>query len=1442
MDINRDKNLLFGVFAVQLRGVLPAQLMEISAAWVSDPAISVAQRLVDQKILTGEDCAILEKLVDDAMRVHVADPDQVLALFGGREHLEKIFFGGVYSSYLDHLDTAPMEGGGGGYGSGQGISGVSETPGRYTLISHHAKGGMGRVLIVHDEHLGRNIALKELMPTGTSGGGSDKATPIRQSASLIARFLQEARITSQLEHPAIVPVYELGRREDGTLYYTMRLVRGKTFSAALRECAGLDERLRLLSNFVSLCQAIAYAHSRGIIHRDIKPANVMLGQFGETVVLDWGLAKLRDAEDIHVEDIKEALDSFEMECDATPLTAYGRALGTPHYMPPEQAAGQIEAIDERSDVYSLGAVLYEILTGTTPHAGKNTREIIDKVLHEAPVPVLQTTPDAPPELAVICEKALNRAGADRYQTAAELAAEVERFIQGSLVRAYRYSPGQILARYYLRHRALVNTALACAIILLVMGVASYASILHARNREHDQRLAAETARHNESVARADAEHKTYQSQIHLAQAHIREKDFGRATDLLWETGEKERGWEWRYLLNRANPDVYTIETPNSNLFGAVFSPDGARIGTNASPEPPSIHDALSGKKLAALEGGGETYSQTAFSPDGTQYIGVSWEGAVNVWDAASGRRLHRFPLNAQGYSAAFDATGNFIFAGAGDCKVHVFDLQRDAPVYELEAGTEPVTAVAMSPKGGRLLATTEEGTGKLWDLSTRTPMFSIVGVSPVFSPDGSRLAAAQGTEAVIWNADSGVEIARLKGHAQRIFGLCFNGDGTRLLSASQDGSVLLWDSVSAKSLQTYTLPAKAAAVHAFFLGGEKFVLACSADNNCALFDTQTGSCISRIPGRGQKLNLATVQPGGALLAAASDNHALQVLNPLAPTGEEAVVSQLGTNDGMSCRLSASASGKLIAFSRHCNGERIWLADMEEQRGLHSFSASFGCKPDMPVLSDDGSRLAMTADQHVAAVIINPASADPAMISFAGHTAPVMAIALRADGSAAASGDDGGEICLWNTEDARTQRRWKAHDGAVTRMQFSRDGQRLLSSGLDGQITIWSCGTGEKLRSFARQDKGIATAVFNGDETRLLTIDTGGGARLWDAVRGEAIGSASVGPQVGSEQNRWVLVDALFWPGGSQFLTHYPDAGSTLWDASTMTPLLFFEPQERVLPLCGGQRLAIADMLGNLRTVRMPGAPDGAALTRADFRQYQTEGGARTAIDTPRSACATHMFISREDLTRGIDGLIQGMAAAPQSGQTAFCVEADTRTQALATMGLNTGDCIAAVDDTPVTDTAAAKTALENAAARLAQDPKAGLALSVSRNGQEQKHGYWTLPLTRKEEAATLTREEALWLVQHEIDGTTMRMETDPAFAWSSLIFLPEDAVVAKAHLAGNVVLTAVDGVPCDSIGALRQTLIDLKQRVATGEAPKFSQSFREGVFRELTCSFTVEGK
>ncbi len=1447
MDIGRGRNLLFGIFAVQLRGLLPEQLAGVSSAWISDPAVSLAERLVEKNLLSGEDKTALEKLVDEAVEAHGGDSSQLLALFGGEEQVGKVFFGGATSSYLRQMDTVPMMGGQDSLGSGLKSSGVSETPGRYTLVSQHARGGMGQVLIVHDEHLGRNIALKELM--GCGGEDTENPTPMRQSASLIARFLQEARITSQLEHPAIVPVYELGRREDGTLYYTMRLVRGKTFAAALRECKGLDERLYLLSNFVSLCQAIAYAHSHRIIHRDIKPANVMLGPCGETVVLDWGLAKVHGAEDIHVDDIRDTLNSFGLdgEC-AQPMTVQGMALGTPHYMPPEQAAGNIEAIDERSDVYSLGAVLYEILTGKTPHSGKSTRDILNRVLHEASAPVLAVVPDAPPELAVICEKAVARDPSDRYQSATELAEEVERYVQGSLVRAYRYSLRQIVAHYYGRHRQLINTAVVTVVLLLAMGIGSYISILHARNREHEQRVLAEAARNSESIARrnesnarADAERKAYESQIHLAQAHIREKETGRAGELLWGTAEKLRGWEWRYLLTSANPEFYTVEVPDSNVFAAVFSPDGTRIGTNTHPEAPQIYDALSGKKLATLEGTGETYSQTAFSPDGTLYMGVSSEGAVNVWDAVSGKRLHRFPLKAQGYSAAFNASGNLLFIGAGDHKVHVLDLKQGSAVYELDMEAGAVITVATSPTKERMLATTPEGTGKLWDLATKAPLFSFTAAFPVFSPDGARIAALQGMDIVVLDAESGAESARLKGHTQRVWELRFSGDGKRLLSASQDGTVVLWDVVSSKPLQTYALPAKSPAIHAFFLSGERYVLASSADNEFVLLDAHTGSRISQTQGRGATLSIADLQPGGTLLAIASASHAFQVLNPLASTGVEAVIGALGSNESMSRSITSSLSGSLVGLFRTLNPESVWLLDTDQKKAMYSFSASYDCFPDLPALSEDGSRFAMVADGFVAAVISNPASPKPESVLFTGHSAPLSALALKADGKLAASGDEAGQVFLWNTESAQTVRQWKAHEGSVTRLQFSRDGERLLSCGLDGETVIWSCETGQKFQSLEHQAKGVVCASFNGDETRVLTVDVAGSVEMWDAGSGKSLGKATSGRSIAIANNSWSSVEASFWPGGNRFLTQYPGEGSLLWDATAMTPLLFFPTGERVLPLQDGECLASADREGNVRLTRMPGTTAGTALTRAEFGQYQATWASGNAVGGSGEPCPRQIFIGTEDLLRGINGLVQGANAVKQPQPAPFRVEAETQTQDSSAMELKAGDTILAVDDAAVADAATAEKALANCAARLRQNGQAGVSLLLSRNGVERRQSYCALPLKRGEAKVTLGRKEALSLVQFEIDRSTVQMDTEPETAWVSLAPLPEEEGVAKAHLTRLMVLTVPDGAAVNSIGSLRQGLIGLKQRIEAGGAVQFSQTFREGSYRESVRSFVVEG-
>jgi Protein kinase domain len=293
-----------------------------------------------------------------------------------------------------------------------------ELSGRYTGSGEEARGGMGRVLVVRDEQLGREVALKELLPgVGPEQATGDLTDPRR------ARFTREARITAQLQHPAITPVYELGYRPDGTLYYTMKLVRGKTLSQAIAEAQSFEERRRLLPHFVDLCQAIAYAHSRGVLHRDIKPGNVMVGEYGETVVVDWGLAKVRGLEASPGHATEGA--GYAPWTDGGTDTAVGHALGTPAYMPPEQARGQLNEIDERSDVYSLGAVLYEILTGRRPYSGPSGAAVVSSVIAAGPLPPRAVDGNVNEEYALICAKAMAREPAARYASASELASEVQ---------------------------------------------------------------------------------------------------------------------------------------------------------------------------------------------------------------------------------------------------------------------------------------------------------------------------------------------------------------------------------------------------------------------------------------------------------------------------------------------------------------------------------------------------------------------------------------------------------------------------------------------------------------------------------------------------------------------------------------------------------------------------------------------------------------------------------------------------------------------------------------------------------------------------------------------------------------------------------------------------------------------------------------------------------
>jgi serine/threonine protein kinase len=363
---------------------------------------------------------------------------------------------------------------------------------RYRIEGEVGRGGMGVVLRVWDDELKRHLAMKLMRP------GEPGATPATD-ASTVGRFLDEAQVTAQLEHPGIVPMHELGLDETGSLYFTMRLVKGSDLGAVLalaRSGAEGWNQTRALGVLLKVCEALAYAHSKGVIHRDLKPANVMVGRFGEVYLMDWGLAKVLGVEERAHAAPREAsaIDDIRSErsAAATPgsplLTRSGHALGTPAYMPPEQARGDLAAMGPHSDVYSMGAILYHALTGHAPYAESartlEPHQVLARLLREAPARVETLAPGQPPELIAICAKAMARAPAERYPSVAELADDLRAYLEHRVVKAHRTGALVELGKWVERNRRFA-AASAAALILAVSGLAT-TSWVEAKGRARAQ--------------------------------------------------------------------------------------------------------------------------------------------------------------------------------------------------------------------------------------------------------------------------------------------------------------------------------------------------------------------------------------------------------------------------------------------------------------------------------------------------------------------------------------------------------------------------------------------------------------------------------------------------------------------------------------------------------------------------------------------------------------------------------------------------------------------------------------------------------------------------------------------------------------------------------------------------------------------------------------------
>ncbi|HEV3235768.1 MAG TPA: serine/threonine-protein kinase, partial [Gemmataceae bacterium] len=452
-----DRNLLFGILALQMDFISRNALIQAMNAWVLEKAKPLEQILLDRKALSPDTHALLQALVAKHLEMHQSDPEKSLASVSSigsvREELRLLADDDIDAS-LACVATARMEGD--PQATRPFVAGEHTSAGlRFRILRPHDKGGLGEVFVAEDEELHREVALKEIQEQ------------YADDPQARARFLLEAEITGGLEHPGIVPVYGLGQYADGRPFYAMRFIKGDNLKNAIDRFHKAEgphrdagertlEFRKLLRRFQDVCNAVDYAHSRGVLHRDLKPGNIMLGQYGETLVVDWGLAKTLNQSGPDETTLERPIRAMRGG-DSEP-TKMGSAVGTPAFMSPEQASGRLDLMGPTSDVYSLGATLYSLLTGQAPFQGNDQGEVLGKVQQGdflAPKQVKATVPAA---LEAICLKAMKLKPEDRYPSPRELTGDIDHWLADERVAAYAEPPMARLRRWARKHRTLVASA------------------------------------------------------------------------------------------------------------------------------------------------------------------------------------------------------------------------------------------------------------------------------------------------------------------------------------------------------------------------------------------------------------------------------------------------------------------------------------------------------------------------------------------------------------------------------------------------------------------------------------------------------------------------------------------------------------------------------------------------------------------------------------------------------------------------------------------------------------------------------------------------------------------------------------------------------------------------------------------------------------------------
>jgi WD40 repeat protein/Flp pilus assembly protein TadD len=953
-----------------------------------------------------------------------------------------------------------------------------------------------------------------------------------------------------------------------------------------------------LELFVSICQAVQHANQKGIIHRDIKPSNVLVTKHdGAPVVkvIDFGVAK--------------ALG--QQLTDKTVFTNFAQMIGTPLYMSPEQAELSGLDIDTRTDIYSLGVLLYELLTGTTPFDKERLKsaafdEIRRMIRDEEPPKPSTRLSDLssrhPPgavdgtrrvpttsslasiaalrkmeprklsqlvrgDLDWIVMKALEKDRSRRYETANGFALDIQRYLADEPVQACPPSAGYRFRKFARRNKKLLATITALGTLLVMATIgAVLAAVQSGRLAEKEQELrgAAEQRADAEAKAREELDKRLYVNRIALAQQELFAQNTGRAQELLDECPVRLRGWEWS-LLTRFRPG--NPLTLHGSQFSAVFSPDGRYLASRSGGKNVVILDPATGKEIRTLRGitGSISVFGLAFCPKAGETILAAGDDAnvVKLWNVDTGEEIGALGGQAGLTSVAFSPDGQRLAVGSIGIGIgaKVWDWRNRQVVFELPRLS--ICRLAYSPDGGHLAAAVYDDDQDVFIYEAATGREirsfakhngSIEGVA--YSPDGRRLATCGNDATVkIWDETTGELLKTLRGHAGSVKDVAFAPEGQRLASAGFDKTVKIWDTETGQETLTLRGHTETVIRLEFSRSGHRLV---STDLDGAMVwnadpaEEISGAQALSVPGHSSFVQSVAFSPDGRLVASAGSDRLVKVWDVASMgSGLEPRCLTLEGGTDTDTSLAFSPDSRRLAAAGWGGNLMVW--EMDTGRPLLTLPLQ------TVIQGDDIKSIAFSPDgRHVAslgpgALAVRDATTGEKLWAGAIHAGDTYGLAYSPDGRYAAASEDY-SVHIWDMETAKQLRSFW-HGGKVRSVAYSPDGRRLASASFDQTIRIWDMTPGQVIRTLRGHTDRVMSVAFSPEGDRLASGGADSTVRVWDAASGQEL--VTFRGHVG------YVWSVAFSPDGSRLCSaggHHHSGEVKIWDL-TSTLDVASQPEE-----------------------------------------------------------------------------------------------------------------------------------------------------------------------------------------------------------------------------------------------------------------------------------------